>query len=75
MSNLVLASDGVYVDPDIWPHSYTYIGGLLSTDTITVTILNPQIGIPYAGRTYTCTCTCTYTNGILSSISNWVRTA
>lgn len=73
MSNLVLASDGVYVDTDIWAHSYTYTGGLLSTDTINVTILNPQIGIPYAGRTYTQTYT--YASGILSNISGWVRTA
>jgi hypothetical protein len=60
MANFIITSDGYQLDTDSLPHRYTYINGVMVTDTI---VSNGN----YYTQTYT------YTSGVLTSVSSFIK--
>lgn len=60
MSNQIIATDGGQIDLENVAHTFTYLDGVLATDTV-VTGGNRYV------QTYS------YTSGVLTGISAWVK--
>ena len=62
MSTFATASDGAQLDLDSLPQTLAYSGGQISTITVA-----------FAGHIYVQTFS--YTAGVLTGVSNWVKTS